>query len=234
MAKKAMSIILALLITIVFNIQAFANDNFRDQHSEAIIRISTFIGPEPPPTVRTFSVVFYLQGRGSAETVEYFEIPREVIYGETVEMPTIDPEYYEYYEFIEWVISSDSEEAFYFGTPITQDMRIYAQWEAIEEGDGSIQFPDPDDQTGQGVDDQTGQGADDQTGQGVDDQAGQGADNQAGQNADDLTTIPATSGVPSATLPQMGVALMNMSAIGVSLVLIAGVVSYLKKKSNIN
>lgn len=210
MAKKAMSIILALLITIVFNIQAFANENFRDQHSEAIIRISTFIGPEPPPTVRTFNVVFDLQGRGSAETIEYFEIPREVIYGETVELPTIDPECCEYYEFIAWVISPDSEEAFYFGTPITQDMRIYAQWEAMEEGDGSIQFPDPDDQTGQGVDDQTG------------------------QNADDLTTIPAISGGPSATLPQMGVALMNMSAIGVSLVLIAGVVSYLKKKSNIN
>ena len=212
MAKKAMSIILALLITTVFNIQAFASESFGYPHSEATIRVSTFIGPETPPTVRTFSVVFYLQGRGNSETVEYFEIPREVVYGETVEMPTIDPEYYEYYEFIEWVTSPYSEESFYFGTPITQDMRIYAQWEAMEEGE-MIEIPD----------------ADNQVDQNVDDEADSNVNNQASQNADDLTTIPAIPGSPSATLPQMGVALMNMSAIGISLVFVAGVVSYLKK-----
>ena len=90
----------------------------------------------PDPTLidqpRTFNVMFYLQGRGNAETVEYFKFERTVEYGETVEIPTIDPEYYYYYEFIDWFTTYYAAEEFYFGTPITQDIRIYAHWEPIE------------------------------------------------------------------------------------------------------
>ena len=203
-------IIMTITISLVSQRQILANAGRQNQEREMTIRVMASLGEVE---VRTFRVEFYLQGRGSEETVEYFEIVQEVEYGGRVERPTIEPEYYEYYEFIEWVIGAESEEEFDFEKEIRQDMRIYARWEAM----------------GENVNNETGESPADPTSP---TDPGIPSVNEPGipSEGNQMGTTPTRQGKPSVALPQTGARQMNMKTIGISLLIVAGVSTYLKDK----
>ena len=197
-------IIMTITISLVSQRQILANEESQNQERETTVRVMARLGEVE---VRTLRVEFDLQGRGSAETVEYFQIPQEVEYGGRVERPTIEPECNEYYEFIGWVIGAESEEEFDFEKEITQDTRIYARWEAM----------------GENVNNEPGESPADPTSP---------ADPGIPSEGNQMGTTPASQGSqgkPSVALPQTGARQMNMKTIGISLLIAAGVSTYLKK-----
>ena len=198
-------IIMMITIALVSQRQVLAGEETQQGEREATIRVVSRIGEVE---VRTLRVEFYLQGRGSEETVEYFEIVQEVEYGGRVERPTKEPEYYEYYEFIEWVIGAESEEEFDFEKEIRQDMRIYARWEAM----------------GENVNNEPGESPTDPT--------SPGSPGSPTNQGNQMGTTPASQGKPSVALPQTGARQMNMKTIGISLLIAAGVSTYLKKHTS--